>query len=145
MDSSAGGRNVDVTIGGDVSGQFSIGDDVRQTQITGAAAGLTDADRAEFRNALAAFRDQVACDAPPDQRDAALARVDELEDAASDAEPDPTTFQLVGRWFVKHIPALAGGAAALINPILGKLVEAGADVAADLIKKRFDPEPPKKP
>ncbi len=43
-------------------------------------------------------------------------------------EPDISTMEYVKKWFVRHVPALAGAATSIfVDPIVGKLVAAGGD------------------
>jgi hypothetical protein len=46
--------------------------------------------------------------------------------------------EYVKNWFGKHLPGLAGTVVGvLVHPVVGKLVEAAGDAAADEFKKRF--------
>jgi hypothetical protein len=104
------------------------------------AQALTDAEREELRAAFAALEARVAAEAPPEQRDAALERVGELEEAVTAAEPDLSTMEYVRRWFGKHLPGLAGSVVGLVvHPIVGKLVEAAGETVAAEFRRRFGP------
>jgi hypothetical protein len=124
------GDHINAQISGDVSGQVAVGKDNVQTQATGDSAlkALTPEEREQLAALFADLRVRVRGEAPPDVRDRALDRVDELEDAVTGEEPDPTTLQLVRRWFAKHAPALAGAVTSLVvHPLVGRLVEAAGD------------------
>ena len=76
--------------------------------------------------------------APPEKKDAALERVDELEEAITAQEPDLPTMEYVKRWFVRNLPDLAGAVTSVVvHPIVGKLVEAAGDALAAEFRRRF--------
>lgn len=134
------GDTIQATITGDVSGQVAVGKDIAQQQTVTGLHALSPAEFDELRRSFAALREQVAAQAPPDKKDAALERVGELEQAVAEPEPDLTTMEYVKRWFVKHLPALAGAVTAVVvNPIVGKLVQAAGDALAAEFKRRFGP------
>jgi hypothetical protein len=132
-------KNYSVTIGGGVSGQFIQGDSNVQIQSTaGAGQAVTDAELTELRAEIDRLRQAVATTAPPDIKDAALERVNELEDAVTAKEPDLDAMGGVKSWFVKRLPGLAGAVTGIfINPILGKLVEAAGEGLAAEFRRRF--------
>ena len=132
------GDEIRATISGDVSGQVAVGKDIEQKQIIGARPQVTEADLEAIRQMMADLRAQVAAQAPPDKKDPALERVDELEEAITAEEPDLTTVEYVKKWFAKHLPQLAGAVTSVVlNPIVGKIVEAAGEVAASEFRKRF--------
>ena len=138
MDQGSSGDEIRATIHGDVSGQVAVGKRITQEQRIGPRAEVTEADLAALRQMLADLRAQVAAQAPPDKRDAALERVDELEEALTAEEPDLTTMEYVKKWFGKHLPQLAGAVTSLVvHPIVGKLVEAAGDALAAEFRRRF--------
>jgi hypothetical protein len=55
-------------------------------------------------------------------------------------EPDISTMEYVKRWFVRHVPALAGAVTSIfVDPIVGKLVAAGGDaLVAEFNRKLGD-------
>jgi len=123
-----------VITGSDVSGQVAVGEGITQAQAVGVGRPeVTETDLAELRRLLADLRARVAAGAPPDRRDAALERVDELEEAITAEEPDLTTVEYVRGWFVRHLPGLAGAVTGIIvDPVVGKLVEAaGQEIHAN--------------
>ncbi len=135
---------IKVTITGDVSGQVAVGKDIVQRQTAGARPQVTEADIAAIRQMLDDLRAQVAAQAPDDKKDAALERVDELEEAITAEEPDLTTMEYVKKWFAKHLPQLAGAVTSVVvNPIVGKVVEAAGEVAANEFRRRFGSAPPR--
>ena len=132
------GDEIRATISGDVSGQVAVGKDIEQKQIIGARPQVTEADLEAIRQMMADLRAQVAAQAPPDKKDPALERVNELEEAITAEEPDLTTVEYVKKWFAKHLPQLAGAVTSVVlNPIVGKVVEAAGEVAASEFRKRF--------
>ena len=136
------GDVIKATITGDVSGQVAVGKDIVQQQTVGARPQVTEADIAAIRQMLDDLRAQVAAQAPDDKKDAALERVDELEEAITAEEPDLTTMEYVKKWFAKHLPQLAGAVTSVVvNPIVGKVVEAAGEVAANEFRRRFGGEP----
>ncbi len=134
------GDSISVHIEGDVSGQVAAGEHITQTRHTG-GAGPTAEELAALRQELAALKSLVAAQAPPEQQQPALARVDELAEAVTAEKPDLTTMEYVTRWFGKHLPALAGAVTSIVvNPIVGKLVEAAGDALANDFRHRFGGE-----
>ncbi len=132
------GDEIRATISGDVSGQVAVGKDIEQKQIIGARPQVTEADLEAIRQMMADLRAQVAAQAPPEKKDPALERVNELEEAITAEEPDLTTVEYVKKWFAKHLPQLAGAVTSVVlNPIVGKVVEAAGEVAASEFRKRF--------
>jgi len=84
------------------------------------------------------LRQDVAAKAPPDTKDAALEEVDALQQAVEQDEPDVGKMESVLSWFKKHIPQLAGTVTSIVlNPIVGKVVEAAGELAAAEFKRRF--------
>src|SRR4051794_14471646 len=137
------GDNIRVSIGGSVNegGQVGIGRNISQSYVrthTEGPSAVTEADLAELRRAIEAVKAQIVADAPPEQRAAALERVDELEEAVVADEPDLTTLQYIRKWFGKNLPKLAGAVTGLIvHPVVGKIVEAAGDMAAAQFREFF--------
>jgi hypothetical protein len=130
------GDQITGTVTGDVSGQVAIGKGISQTRTSGSVTErISEAELAELQHAFAELRVQVAAGAPEEAREPALGRLDELEEAVTAEEPDVTTMEYVRRWFVKHVPGIAGSVVGLlVNPIVGKLVQ----VAGDSVAAEFD-------
>lgn len=139
---SGGGEEYRVTVHGGVSGQLAAGKNITQrSERVGGGRVVTEADRDELRRLFVELRDRVAAEASADRRDSALERVDELEEAVVEGEPDVTTMAYVRSWFAKHLPALAGAVTALVvNPLVGKVVEAAGDLVAGEFRRRFGGE-----
>jgi hypothetical protein len=81
---------------------------------------------------FSALRDLVASRVSPDQQQAALTQVGELEAATlSTEEPEPRRLARLYRWFVDNAPGLAESVATLLlGPLVGKLVGGGAGAMA---------------
>jgi len=127
-----------VSITGDISGQVAIGHHISQSYTRTSRTLVTPEELATLKALLADVRAQVADQAPPELREAALERVDELAEAIVAEEPDLTTMEYVKKWFAKHIPTLAGTiTSVIVHPIVGKLVEAAGDVLAAEFRRRF--------
>jgi len=126
--------NVSVT--GSVSGQVAVGKGIEQRQALGdaAVAAVTEAEREQVRLAFAQLHEQVAAAAPPEQRAAAVERVEELQEAVFADEPDLTTIQYVARWFRRNLPGLAGAVTGLVvHPLVGRLVQVAGDRLVELV------------
>ncbi len=100
--------------------------------------GVAAADLEALRDLFAGLRGRVAAEAPPALADEAQAQVKALEKAATAEKPDLSAMERVRDWFVEHLPSIAGSVTALlVNPILGKVVEAAGDLAAGELRRRF--------
>lgn len=105
------------------------------------ARGVTAADLEALRALFGDLRARVATEAPPELADEALAQVDALEETTTAEEPDVSAMERVRDWFLKHLPSVAGVVTSLlVNPILGKVVEAAGDLVADELRRRFGPQ-----
>ena len=137
----AGGDTISATIGGPVSGQVAVGKGITQTQAIGAPAEPPTAEELDaLRAAVAELRSRIAtAPALADETKASAAeRVDELEAAATAAEPDLSTLEYVRNWFAKHIPAFLGAVTGIVvHPVVGKLVHAAGDAVAAEFERRF--------
>jgi hypothetical protein len=132
------GDVIHANISGPVSGQIGVGKDITQTQTIGERLPVTDGEMAELRKMVAELKAKVEAEAPLETRDAALERVDELEEAVTAKEPDLTTMEYVKRWFTKNLPTLAGAVTGVVvNPIVGKVVEAAGEGLAAQFRQRF--------
>jgi hypothetical protein len=129
------GAQIRADIGNVANSQVAVGVDIVQQR---AAEPPTDAERHELVQLLTRLRAQVEAEAPPEQRQAAVAKVEELAEALAQPEPDLATMESVRNWFVRRLPALAGGVATLVvHPIVGKLVGAAGDALATEFRRRF--------
>jgi len=136
-----GGDHVEITIG-DHASYVVAGKNIRQV-VAGqqAQVQVSEADLAEVCKLFAELRQKVEAEAPPDKKSSALERVKELEEAVTAKKPDLTTMEYVKKWFSKHLPQLAGAVVSvLVNPIVGKIVQAAGDIAAGELKRRFGTE-----
>jgi hypothetical protein len=128
---------INVNISGEISGQIVVGSNNSVTKSI-QNASVTPAELDELRKLLLELRSRVQVEAPASQKDAALERINELEQAVLEKKPDLSTMEYVKNWFGKHLPGLAGTVVGvLVHPVVGKLVEAAGDAAADEFKKRF--------
>lgn len=133
------GDHITGTVTGNVTeGQIAIGKSISQSRISGPVGErISEAERAELQQAFAELRAQVAVEAPEEKREAATARLDELQEAVVAEEPDVTTIEYVKRWFARHAPGIAGSVVGvLVNPIVGKLVQAAGDSVAAEFNRR---------
>ncbi len=121
---------------GSTPGQVVIGKGNEQHQALGdaAVAAVTEAEREQVRLSFARLREQVAAQAPAEQRGPAVERVEELEQAVFSEQPDLTTIQYVTRWFRRNLPDLAGSVTGLVvHPLVGRLVQVAADRLVELV------------
>ena len=126
-----------IRIDGDISGQVAFGNHISQSQ-TEIRNSVTPAELDEFQRLLHELRTKVETEVAPDKKDAALERVQELEQAVTEEKPDLTTMEYVKKWFGKNVPALAGAVTSVIvHPIVGRLVEAGGDLLVKDFQQRF--------
>lgn len=130
------GKNYEVHVTGDVSGQFAVGEHIEQRQDIRTAAPVTEAELDELRRAFAELRARVAAEAPPERRELALEQVSELEEAVTAEQPRVQDIAHVKGWFARKLPGLAGAVAGVVvHPIVGRLVEAAGDKIADEFRK----------
>lgn len=132
----AGGDVIQATIGSHAS-QVAVGKDIHQQQVH-SAGPVTEADLKQFQALFDDLKKQIVDQAPPEKKDAALERVDELKQELASPKPQLSTLEYVRNWFGKNLPGLLGGVTSLIvNPIVGKVVEAASGLAADALRKQF--------
>ena len=143
MDSKRTTRNgVNVSVGGNVGGQLAVGDNITQTQtMQSVSPGPTEEELKTLSALIEDLKKQVSSEAPSEKKEPALERVAELEGAITAKAPDISTMEYVKNWFVKNIPQLAGAVTGLVvNPIVGKLVEAAGETISHEFKRRFGAE-----
>jgi len=135
------GKN-EVVIEGDISGQVAIGNNINQQQtIHKQKPEISLAELEVLKKLFVELRGLVATSATPDHKEKALEKVSELEEAITAQKPDITTMEYVKNWFGKNLPQLAGAVTGLVvNPIVGKLVEAAGETVAHEFKRRFGSE-----
>jgi hypothetical protein len=126
-------------VGGDLSGQVAVGRDIRQEQRIGVTAERpTEAELAELRAAFEEFIARVAEVAPPELREAAVERAEELSVAATADEPDLTTIEYARNWLASRLPQLRAALTSLVfHPVLAKVVATGGDVLAMEFRRRM--------
>ena len=101
---------------------------------------ISEADRAEVHERIAALQATVRAVAPRDQRDAAAELVDELEDAIVAEAPKVRRMAFIRDWFSAHVPKVAGAASELmLSPLVRKIVAAAGDLAATEFRNTFGP------
>jgi hypothetical protein len=134
---SNGGPNI--SIGGGFSGQLVVGDHNRVSETNVNVSGVLSAvDQETLRQVFASLTSQVEAEAPPEVRHQALERVAELQGAITAKQPDVSRMDAVWKWFRANVPKLAGAVVGVVvNPIVGKVVEAAGEVATSEFRRRF--------
>ena len=75
---------------------------------------------------------------PADKRPEARKKVSELKSAIQAGKPDVSRMDSVLSWFKRYVPQLAGAVTSVIvNPIVGRLVEAAGELAVAEFRRRF--------
>ena len=135
-------ESISAKISGPVSGQVAVGKDIRQSQtISAEQRQVTEEELASLQQMFVDLKAQVESEAPPEKREAALERIDELEEAINPEEPDLSTMEYVKGWFTRNIPTLAGAViSVVVHPIVGKVVAAAGDLAVEEFQRRFGHE-----
>jgi hypothetical protein len=101
---------------------------------------ISEADRADVHERIAALRETVRAVAPREQHDAAAELVDELEDAIVAGAPNVSRMAFIRDWFSAHVPKLAGAVSELIlSPLVRRIVAAAGDLAAAEFRNAFGP------
>lgn len=127
-----------VKITGGVSGQVAVGSQIHQVNSAPAQVGSAEIELDSLLQELKALKDRIAESAPAEKQASALERVDELTAAVTAEKPDLTTMEYVRNWFARNLPALAGAVTSVVvNPIVGRLVEAAGDTLAAEFRRRF--------
>ncbi|MGW7520488.1 hypothetical protein ACWGJ2_33400 [Streptomyces sp. NPDC054796] len=122
----------------DVTGHTTVGDGNSVSGDIGASAGaarpVTQEDLAELRGAFARVHELLEGLDGIGERDkgAAADRLEELEAAVTDGDPDVPTMKRIRTWFATKLPAALGAVSALLlHPTAALLVEnAGGDTVA---------------
>jgi hypothetical protein len=138
-DEKKSGDTISATIG-NVSdrSQVAVGHHIEQSQVHGSPPVMTEAEMAQLRQMFEELKTKIAQETPPAEKNKALERVDELQEAVTAKEPDLTTMEYVRNWFVKNLPSVAGSVVSLIvHPLVGKLVEVGGEAISTTFRKRF--------
>jgi hypothetical protein len=120
-----------IRIGADASGQIAVGNRITQTSTRIERPEVSAAELAELQTLLDDLRARIASEAPPERRDGAVERVDELATAITAEHPDVGTMRYVLNWFRDKVGPLAGAVREMVlNPLVAKVVGAAGDVAA---------------
>jgi hypothetical protein len=136
-----GRGKIKIVVGGAVSGIVAAGDHNIMTQTNLTTEPVSAEELAQLREAIAALREQIAQQAPADQKAPALQRVNDLEEAVLAKKPDQSTIASVKNWFVAHVPALAGAVTSIVvDPIVGRLVRAAGDTLAADLQSNLGPQ-----
>jgi hypothetical protein len=137
MKSDTGGSRISAEIGNVNESMVAVGSDIHMSS-TIRREPPTAAEREELARLLGELRAQVHAQSPPEQQQAAVTKVAELEEALTQKEPDLDTMAAVRKWFIRKLPALAGAVSGVIvHPIVGKLVSVAGDAAVTEFKRRF--------
>jgi hypothetical protein len=132
-----GKYNIQIT-GDVIESQVVIGDYNEVSQ----KIGLSPEETNELRGVFDDLRSAVA-EAPPDQREKALAEANAVEAAIVTDRPRPQRVRQALVWFRDNAPQLAGAVAGvLINPLVGKVVEGASEAIADQFRDLVSEEHP---
>jgi hypothetical protein len=136
----SGGNSI--SIGGDNSGQVGIGDHVVQTNTVKSSLDDASADLDTLVNdlklKLAELERSIVEEMPPEKRNSALERAEELKETLMSGKPSTTTIEYVKNWFGQNAPKLSGMIAGIvIHPIVGRLVETAGDALAEEVRRRL--------
>ena len=132
------GDSISASISGNISGNVAVGKEISQIQNLAPSPEVSAGDRLALKQLLDVLNTQVAAEVPADKKDAALEHLEELEETLTSDEPDLATMEYVVKWFKKKLPQLTGYVVGvLLNPVVGKVVEATGEVAAGELKRRF--------
>ena len=96
------GDHIRATVSGDVSGQVAVGKDIKQTRTT-----VAETARDDQKRKVADLRRILESEAPPEESQAALGRLDELEEAITAVQQDSDTIKDIVVWFSTHVPTMA--------------------------------------
>ncbi len=130
------GDSISATIG-DVSegSQVAVGKDITQTQ---ARPVVTAEDRAQLQQLFDELRTRIEQEVVEGDKEKALERVDELNQAVTAKEPDLTTMEYVKNWFGKNVPSVASSILEFFSqPVVAKFVAAGGKALAATFRERF--------
>jgi hypothetical protein len=117
------------------------GDVVGRDQYKAMAQVLTAEEHVEVERLLHKIREQLdSLDISEGKKLMGQEFVGQLEQelTKTDEPPDANVIKFAGDWLLKNVPALAGTLSGLFtNPIVGKVMEAAGDLAANWVKQRF--------
>lgn len=138
QNTATAGDTIHISVG-EHSKNVAAGKDVTQN-VTEQVANfqVTTEDLSAVKKIFAELKEQVPKEISSEMQPPAIERIDELEEAITGEKPDLTTMEYVKNWFTKKLPQFAGKIiSVLVNPIVGKVVEAGGEIAAAELKERF--------
>ena len=99
---------------------------------------LSEADLKGLHETFSGLNKEIESSAPPEIKEQALQRANELQRAVLADKPDTSTMLNIRDWFVKNLPGIAGTVTGvLVNPIVGKLVQAAGDLAVKESNRRL--------
>ena len=134
--------NVNTSISGNVSGQVAIGNNISQIQRLSESESIevTPEDLIVLKQLFEELKVRISSEVEPSKQSSALERINELQETMTPEKIDLTTIKYVKQWFMKSLPKISGAVTSvIIHPIVGKLVEASGDVAAEEFRRRFQP------
>jgi hypothetical protein len=112
-----------IRIGGDMSGQFVLGDNNVTTNIS--------ADRKLAKDLFDEVDGQL-------DDETARAQLVELQDAVLAEKPDVSRMVRVRDWFATHLPAMAAAVGkVIVHPVVVRLVNAAGDSVAAEFQRHF--------
>ena len=130
-------QGISASIRGNVSGQVAVGNNIHQEQ-TRVSTTVSPEEIQELKQLFEQLKGRVAEEAPAEKKEAALERLDELEQATIGEQPDPSTMEYVRNWFIKNVPMLAGMVTRVItDPVVGKMVASAGDLISAEFKRRL--------
>lgn len=132
--------SINISIGGSIQAdQLALGQSIQQVKLDNPTQGrLSDAEWMQLQQAFEVLKLQIEQQVMASQQPIAKKRVEELKAAIAQSEPDLDRIAALRHWFAKHLPTLTGAVTSVIvNPIVGKLVEAAGDLLANDFRDRF--------
>jgi hypothetical protein len=135
---TSGGDSITGTITNS-QGQQQIGKNNQQTTVTYQIGSRPTAEEMkELADLFASLKSKVAAEAPPEVRDEAVRQTEVLEQATQVDKPDVPAIVAAKNWFLRHAPGLLGAVTTVvINPIVGKIVNAAGEAVAKEYEKWF--------
>jgi hypothetical protein len=104
-------------------------------------SGLSPAELGQVRRKLTALERKLdALELPTEMKEQGKQKLADLKQelTAVDRKPQGSKIVSAGKWLLQKIPALAGTLASLfLSPVIGKVVGAAGELAADWVKERF--------
>jgi hypothetical protein len=99
---------------------------------------LSPAELKTLQDKFSGLQKEIESSLTPEKKEEALQKADELQKAVLAGKPDTSTMVNVRNWFVKNLPGIAGTVTGmLVNPIVGKLVEAAGDMAVKEFRQKL--------